>query len=67
VDFAVICREGTLGVICGETSGTLPRAVRERLLYFTSAQIDASPKKCVEAIAAAAAQLGGPVEPRAAS
>jgi len=66
VDFAVICHEGTLGVICGDSPGRseaeMPRAVRERLLYFTSTQIDASPKKCVEAIAAAAAQLGGPAE-----
>ena len=69
VDFAVICREGTVGVICGETSGRseaeMPRAVRERLLYLTSAQIDAAPAKCVEAIAAAAAQLGGPAESQA--
>ncbi len=58
VDFAVICREGTLGVICGEP----PRTVRERLLYFTPAQIDAAPQKCAQAIVAAAARLGGPVE-----
>ena len=58
VDFAFICREGTLGVICGEP----PRVPRERLLYFTPAQIDAAPHKCVESILAAAAHLGGPAE-----
>ena len=58
VDFAVICREGTLGVLCGEP----PRVARQRLLYFTPAQIDADPQKCVEAIRAAAAQLGGPAQ-----
>ena len=62
VDFAIQCREGTLGIVCGDSPGMLPRAVRERLLHFTAAQIDASPQKCVEAIAAAAAQLGGPIE-----
>jgi hypothetical protein len=66
VDFAVICREGTLGVICGDSPGMLPRAVRERLLHFSSAQIDAAPQKCIEAIAAAVAQLGGPAELEAA-
>ena len=60
VDFAVICREGTLGVTCGDSPGMLPRAVRERLLHFTAAQIDAASQKCVEAIAEAAARLGGP-------
>ena len=59
VDFAVMCREGTVGVTCGDEAGELPRAVRERLLHFTPAQIDASPEKCVEAIVAAAARLGG--------
>ncbi len=59
VDFAIPCREGTLGVICSDSPGTSPRVVRERLLYFTPAQIDASPQKCVEAILAAAGQLGG--------
>jgi len=59
VDFAIPCREGTLGVICSDLPGTSPRVVRERLLYFTPAQIDASPQKCVEAILAAAGQLGG--------
>jgi hypothetical protein len=58
VDFAIICCEGTLGVICGEP----PRVGRQRLLYFTPAQIDAGPQKCVEAIRAAAAQLGGPAQ-----
>jgi len=58
VDFAVICREGTLGVMCGEP----PRVARERLLYFTPAQIDAAPQKCVEAIRTAVAHLGGPVD-----
>jgi hypothetical protein len=60
VDFAVECRDGTLGVICGELPAMLPRAIRERLLCFTPAQIDASPQKCVEAILAAAVQWGGP-------
>ena len=41
--------------MCGE----LPRVAHERLLYFTPAQIDAAPQKCVGAILAAAAQLGG--------
>jgi len=58
VDFAVICREGTSGVICGEP----PRTARPHLLYFTPAQIDAAPRKCVEAIRAAASNLGGPAE-----
>jgi hypothetical protein len=62
VDFAVICREGTLGITCGDSPAMLPRAVRERLLHFTAAQIDAAPQKCVEAIAAAAFELGGPAE-----
>jgi len=62
VDFAVICREGTVGVTCGDEADVLPRAVRERLLHFTPAQIDADPQKCVEAIRAAAAQLGGPAQ-----
>jgi hypothetical protein len=62
VDFAIRCREGMLGIVCGDSPGMLPRAVRERLLHFTAAQIDASPKKCVEAIVAAAVQLGGPIE-----
>ena len=62
VDFAVICREGTVGVTCGDEADELPRAVRERLLHFTPAQIDASPQKCVEAIIKAAARLGGPRE-----
>ena len=62
VDFAVICREGTVGVTCGDEADVLPRAVRERLLHFTPAQIDASPQKCVEAIVEAAARLGGPRE-----
>ena len=62
VDFAVICREGTVGVTCGDKADELPRAVRERLLHFTPAQIDASPQKCVEAIVEAAARLGGPRE-----
>jgi hypothetical protein len=59
VDFAIPCREGTLGVVCGDSPGMLPRVVRERLLYFTPAQVDASPQKCVEAILAAAGRLGG--------
>lgn len=59
VDFAIPCREGTLGVVCGDSPGMPPRVVRERLLYFTPAQIDASPQKCVEAILAAADRLGG--------
>jgi hypothetical protein len=58
VDFAVICREGTLGVICGEP----PRTARPHLLYFTPAQIDAAPQKCVEAIRVAATELGGLAE-----
>jgi len=58
VDFAVICREGTRGVICGEP----PRVGSPRLLYFTPAQIDAGPQKCVEAIRAAVTQLGGPAQ-----
>ena len=62
VDFAVICLEGTLGVTCGDEADVLPRAVRERLLHFTPAQIDASPQKCVAAIVEAAARLGGPRE-----
>ena len=41
VDFAVICREGTLGVICGEP----PRVARPRLLYFTPAQAAACPPR----------------------
>src|SRR5512136_800212 len=60
VDFAVLCREGTLGVICDKP----PQAARQRLLYFTPAQIDASPQKCVAAILEAAAGLGGPREER---
>jgi len=60
VDFAIECREGKLGVICGEPPAMLPRTIRERLLCFTLAQIDGSPQKCVEAIMAAAVQLGGP-------
>jgi len=59
VDFAILCREGTLGIVCGESPGMLPRAVREKLLHFTAAQIDASPSKCIEAIMTAANQLGG--------
>ncbi len=66
VDLAVICQEGTLGVMCGappdRSDEEMPRAVRERVLYFSPAQIDAAPQKCVEAIAAAAAQLGGPAK-----
>src|SRR5512136_732999 len=58
VDFAVICRDGTLGVISGEP----PRVGSPRLLYFTPAQIDASPQKCVAAIIEAAAGLGGPAQ-----
>ena len=41
VDFAVICREGTLGVICGEP----PLVTRQRLLYFTPAQAAACPPR----------------------
>ena len=44
--------------MCGE----LPRVAHERLVYFTPAQIDAAPQKCVEAILAAAVHLGGPVD-----
>ena len=62
VDFAVICREGTVGVTCGDETNVLPRSIRDRLLNFTPAQIDASPQKCVEVIRAAAAQLGGPAQ-----
>ena len=60
VDFCVICRGGMVGVTCGEEANLLPDALREKLLHFTPAQIDASPQKCIEAIAAAAARLGGP-------
>jgi hypothetical protein len=60
VDFAVICREGTVGVTCGDETNVLPRSIRDRLLNFTPAQIDASPQKCVAAIVEAAARLGGP-------
>ena len=61
VDFAVICREGTVGVTCGDETNGLPRSIRERLLNFTPAQIDAAPQQCVAAIVEAAAQLGGPI------
>ncbi len=54
VDFAVICREGTVGVTCGDEADVLPRAVRERLLHFTPAQIDAPPQQRVAAIVEAA-------------
>ena len=63
VDFAVKCHAGTLGVMCHDPSDKsqteMPRAVRDRLLYFTPAQIDASPDKCVQVIVTSAARLGG--------
>jgi hypothetical protein len=59
VDFAVMCRKGTVSVTCGDTPTLLARPLREHWLHFTAAQIDASPQECVEAIVAAATRLGG--------
>jgi len=67
VDFAVMCQQGVLGVICSEPPAAAPSAFRERLLRFTPAQVDAAPHKCIEAVIAAAAQFGGPIEEKPAA
>ncbi len=59
VDFAVICQDGTLGITCGEPQNHALTSAGQ-LIHFTPAQIDASPDKCIEQIAAAVAKLGGP-------
>ena len=58
VDLAVLCRDGAVGIVCGEARKRA-RQPQFPLLRFTPEQIETSLEPCLAAVQAAAEQLGG--------
>ncbi len=56
VDLAVLCRDGAVGILCGEEAKKQGRAA---LLQFTFDQIETGLADCLAAVQAAVEQLGG--------